>query len=315
MRSAQAGAQHPARGVLERVRRREQGSRVEVALQRLAAHERSHAVERHAPIDAERLEGQLGERRVEVGSADGDVDARHAERCERLEHARGVRQPEGAVGGLVVQTSPGVEELDDLRARADLFAQVPDAHLGELLEQGMRGVGFGLQEGAEDVVLLAACALNGVRGERERRAAEADQRHARLATDQPDRVRHERRNLLGGRYAQRLDGGAASHRRRQHRPGAEVELQPHGGQRRHDVREQDGGVETVATDRLQRHLCRQFGRARQLPEGVLLLQRAVLGQMTARLPHDPDGRHRGVLPLHGAEEQAHGWSSPSGVKR
>ena len=59
-------------------------------------------------------------------------------------------------------------------------------------------------------------------------------------------------------------------------------------QRRHDVAEEDRGVEFETPQRLQGHLRRQVRRARQRLEVDLGAQRPVLGQVAPRLTHDPD---------------------------
>src|SRR5439155_25766882 len=72
------------------------------------------------------------------------------------------------------------------------------------------------------------------------------------------------------------------------RPGVELDRNAHGHERDQDVREENRGVEGEAFDRLRGHLRAQFWRAADLEEGVLLTDRAVLGQVAAGLQHDPD---------------------------
>src|SRR5262249_26271915 len=61
-----------------------------------------------------------------------------------------------------------------------------------------------------------------------------------------------------------------------------------------DVREDDRRVDAQASDRLHGHLGGQIRRLAELEEGDLLPDRAVLRQVTAGLPHQPDrcGIHR-----------------------
>src|SRR6266581_442169 len=59
-------------------------------------------------------------------------------------------------------------------------------------------------------------------------------------------------------------------------------------ERQQDVGEQDGGVDGEATDRLERDLGGEVGRVTQLEQRVLLAQRAIFREVTARLAHEPD---------------------------
>ena len=69
-----------------------------------------------------------------------------------------------------------------------------------------------------------------------------------------------------------------------------LHLDAHAEDWRHDVREEDGGIDAVAAHRLQRHLRAQLSRARDLEEAVALPQRPVFRQRSTRLPHEPHGR-------------------------
>ena len=75
------------------------------------------------------------------------------------------------------------------------------------------------------------------------------------------------------------------------RCGAEGQLDAHRHQRRQNVREDDGGVEPEAADRLQRHLGGDLGRAAHGQEVTgLLSDLAVLGQVASGLAHHPHRR-------------------------
>jgi hypothetical protein len=56
------------------------------------------------------------------------------------------------------------------------------------------------------------------------------------------------------------------------------------------VREQNGGIQVEAPQRLQGDIPGQFGRPHQVQETVLFAQSAVFGQVTPGLPHYPDRR-------------------------
>jgi hypothetical protein len=88
-------------------------------------------------------------------------------------------------------------------------------------------------------------------------------------------------------------GRRRAERLRHDRAGArhDVEVDADRLERHDDVGEEDGGVDAVAADRLQRDLGDEVGRRAGVEHLVALAQRAVLGQRAAGLPHEP---HRGV---------------------
>ena len=72
-----------------------------------------------------------------------------------------------------------------------------------------------------------------------------------------------------------------------------------------DVAEDDGGVEAEAADGLQRDFRRLRRVVAERQEiGRRGAQFAVLGQITAGLPHEPDGRAREGLSIENAHEPA-----------
>ena len=85
---------------------------------------------------------------------------------------------------------------------------------------------------------------------------------------EPDRLEHRRRTPRRDRDAQPLDVRERPDRPLDHRADAldELDVDSHAEDRGHDVREQHGGVDVVAPDRLQGHLGAELGRARELEE-------------------------------------------------
>jgi hypothetical protein len=80
-------------------------------------------------------------------------------------------------------------------------------------------------------------------------------------------------------------------RRRQKRPFAGLEAQLLAERVRHDqdIGEQDCAVEAEAPDRLERDLGRGVGIEDELEKAALSRpERAILGQIASRLPHQPD---------------------------
>jgi hypothetical protein len=140
---------------------------------------------------------------------------------------------------------------------------------------------------------LRSAALDQVREERERRAAEADQGHAvgQRATDRADGLEDERDVRFGLEDAQGVDAALVTDRLGQARAGvADRDLGPHAGDGDEDVAEQDGRVDAEPLDRLQRDLGGEVRPAAQLHEPDPGPHRLVLGHVAARLAHDPDGR-------------------------
>ena len=134
--------------------------------------------------------------------------------------------------------------------------------------------------------LARRLAFDEVAGDRERPAAEADDGllGRELGAHDANRLEQRRERLVGLGHAQPLDVGQRADRLGDHRADAldELDVEPHAEHRGHDVREHHGRVDAVAAHGLQRHLGAELGRVRDLPERVLLADRAVLGQRPAR---------------------------------
>src|SRR5439155_1493284 len=108
------------------------------------------------------------------------------------------------------------------------------------------------------------------------------------------------RYSAGERYPAQLSNSCrarerAHGRRVPERPGdprpftrGERQAQSQRLERQQDVGEQDGGVDGEAADRLKRDLGGEVRRVAQLEQRVLLAQGAVLGEVAARLAHEPN---------------------------
>ncbi len=272
-RTAAGAAQDVERGELRPLPRAEQDGGLEIPLNRtLLPHHRPGVVERDPPVDAER--GAAGLRHLGEQlrrRAGAEVDRRHA--CG-LEHARRVRRHELPVVGDRKDADPGVEELDRVGARGRRRGDVAGELLREPLHQRMPGGGLAVHErlGADEVA--APSTFDEVAGNRERGAAEADERTLRL-----ELVAHEahgfedrRRPLLGVHDPQPLDRGGRVDPLLHHRPDAldELDVDTHAEDRGHDVGEEHGGVDAVPAHRLQRHLGAELRRPGDVEEAVPL---------------------------------------------
>jgi hypothetical protein len=117
-----------------------------------------------------------------------------------------------------------------MRAGSHLGAQVGRHRLGEETAEPMPARGLLVHEPLGAEIVLRGPALDRVGGERERRAAETDQRNAplELAPQQPDRLEHMSERL-GLERRQARDIGRRPDRIGNRRSLAldEVELEPH----------------------------------------------------------------------------------------
>ncbi len=211
------------------------------------------------------------------------------------------------VVGRRERADPRVEQLHDVGARTRLRRDVRGEAVGELVHQRAPHAGLAVHERLHGRELARRLTLDEVAGDGEGAAAEADHRllGLELAAHDADRLEHRRERLLRIGDLQALDVGERAYRLADHRADAfdEIDVDAHAEHRRHDVREHDGRVDAVPAHRLQRHLGTQLRRVRDVPEGVLLAHRAVLGQRAARLPHEPDGRVLDRLAAGGADEK------------
>ena len=146
-----------------------------------------------------------------------------------------------------------------------------------------------------------------VRGEREGRAAEADQGRAVREAGSHEAQSLAHAGQLHARIgdAQLFDVATLADRMRQDRTTlVEHEREPHRLQRQEDVTEHDGGVDVEAPHRLQRYFGGELGVAHQLEEATGLgSNRVVLGQIPPGLTHQPDRRPRQGLTPQRAQEQ------------
>jgi hypothetical protein len=228
------------------------------------------------------------------------VRHRYAGVGQRLEHPGAVRLHICSVVGQRERPGPRVEHLDGIHARIDLHFQECGGEPGQCRHQGVPGVGRAEHHRLCALVVPAGPSLDEVGRQRERSARETDQRDvAQLTHQQPDRI-GDRRNLFGLKGFDRRDVGCGADRVLDHRTdvGHDVQADARSPQRHDDVGEQDGGVDAVPAHRLQGDLGDQLGVEAGLHHRVLGAQLPVLGQRSARLPHEP---HRNPARLTAAD--------------
>ncbi|MDF2573538.1 MAG: hypothetical protein K0S05_450 [Agromyces sp.] len=197
-----------------------------------------------------------------------------------------------------------------------LRAQEAPGELGRPVHERAPRARVGVHERAGREVVLRGSALGEVRGERERRAREADERRrgartvvglVELGDRALDRLgdgsgclvepcRIDARQLGDGRGIRvpPAEDGTAT--------GLDLDVDADELQRHHDVAEEDAGIDRVAAHRLQRDLARHRGVEAGVEHPRADAEVAVLGQRPARLAHEPHGSRVAPLSSVGADE-------------
>ena len=204
-----------------------------------------------------------------------------------------VRQHVRAVVGGREAADPAVEELHGVGAGVDLRVEVGRDRAPEALHQRAPRARVAQHERLGARVEARAAALDQVGGEGEGRAGEADQRDRRRQRGpRPSDGFGDVCERAGLHLAQAVDVGPGAHGVPDRGTVAARELEPraHRLEDEQDVGEDDGRVDAEPHGRLDRHRGGEVRRAAQLQEARLLADRPVLGQVAARLPHEPDRR-------------------------
>jgi hypothetical protein len=221
---------------------------------------------------------------------------------------RHVMQGELAILRAREYAAPGVEQHHGLGAGGDLRIQIQDRGLREQPEQPMEVRRGFVHHALDDREALAAAALHHVRTDRPGTAGEADERNAagQLAPDQRNRVDHVAELARGIGDAELVDirGGPDGPGKFRTLSGLEVQTEIHRMGDGQNIREQNGGIERIPIDRLQRHFAGEIGIGAQREEiSGPRTRRAVLGQISSRLAHEPDRPARCRLPEQGPKQQ------------
>ena len=199
----------PPRGVGEdraRIRRndierRKTHCRIEVALDATIADPRPCLGEADPPVNAHDLARRVREKRKELGISGRERDPWNA--AHLREHASRVRQHRAGVivGGQ--RTRPRIEQLDHIDAGIDLRAQVTAENVREDRHEPIPQQRIAEEESLRAREVTRGPALDEVRGERERRTREADQRdlHRQRASQLADRGEEVGRRIFSGNHA------------------------------------------------------------------------------------------------------------------
>ena len=137
-------------------------------------------------------------------------------------------------------------------------------------------------------------AFDRVRGQREWRAGEADERDAspKSPLDLPNRLQHVGKRFARIKSSDPIEVCLAAQRAVNRRTFAvnEVERDAHRFEWQQQIGKQDRGVHLDAANGLERDFGGEIGGTAEVEEGVPLAQRAIFAHVSARLAHEPDWR-------------------------
>ena len=314
MRCAEVG-QHARHFDVDLRWRREQHVRVDVALQRLAvgpfADQGAGTGEVHRPVESEHVAIQCAHGVQPQPAALGEHQSRHrltigAVAFQLRQHARGVGQAELVKGRIGQHAAPAVENHHGLRTGIDLRIEVGRHGVGVDGQDLVHQVRAAVEQRLDLPVIAGTRALDHVAGQRPRTARKADQRHAAIerAANRRHRVEHVLELVHVGHF-ECLDGRLVAQRSRKTRTfaGFERQAQAHGVGHGQDVGKQDGGIERVAGQGLQRDLGRVVDIGCQPHEAACPGARGdVLRQVAPGLAHQPDRGVRSRLAKAGTKE-------------
>ena len=179
----------PSRGALQHVvragqhplDRSEQQGRIEVALHgAIQSDALPGLVERHAPVNPDHVTPGRRHRFEQGRGAGTEVEHGRTGCGDRLQDARGVWPGELPVVGRRERANPGIEDLNRLRARFHLRDEVVSDDGRERAAQPVPRLRLTVHQRLRLRVVARRSPFDGVRRQRERRAAEADQRDSVL---------------------------------------------------------------------------------------------------------------------------------------
>ncbi len=204
--------------------------------------------------------------------------------------------------------APGIEQHNGLGAGGNLSVQIQCDAARQQIQQFVECRRFAVKQTFDQSEFLAGAALDHVTGQRPGAAGETDERHAagEFAADQAHRIQHVAQFRFRVGHCQFRHCGGIPHRPFEGRAFAfhEMQAQTHGRGDGEDVGEQNRRVQRKAIDGLQRDFAGQFRCAHELDETAGAgTGFAVLGEVAARLAHDPYGRARRGFAQERTQEQ------------
>ena len=287
----------------------EQHHGVNVALQgHPVGHKGTRGAQVGGPVQAHHIGTAGGDAFEPLAAALGEHDAGHALplvlALKAFHHAARVGQTEGLEGAIGQHPTPTVEHHHRLRAGIDLRIEVLRDRLRIDLQDAVHQVGAAVHEALHMAIVVAAGPLDHVAGQGPGAAGKTDQRHAAAPigqcqdlADGGHRVEHIAQLVHVG-HRQTGHIGLLTHRLGKPRAfaGRKAQAQAHGVGHRENVGEQDGRVQRIAVQRLQRDLGGEVGAGGQAHEAAgPCTGGVVFGQIAAGLAHQPHRRVVGGL--------------------
>ena len=269
-------------------------------------------IERDAPVHADRVAAGVAHRRQELAGPHAEVDRGHR---EVREHPRRPRLHRPLVVARRERPRPRVEQLHRLCTGLDLREQVGARDRRERIHQRRPRGGVVVHQRLRPDVVARRAALDQVARERERRAGEPDQRDRELLAQEADRLGDVGLVHVGLERAEPRDAGRVPDRLVDDRTDARLDPDgdPDRRDRHHDVGEHDRRVQRHPPEGLQGELDGELRLADRLEDVPVTAELPVLGQVPARLAHEPDrGAVDGLAPERAKESVVHGPKDTDG---
>ena len=284
------------------LRRCKQHRRIHIALQRHPVADPTTGIAQiRRPIQTHGITAARGNVFQPLTATLGKDDARHdtpvALADQALHDARHVGQRKLQIGRLGQHAAPGIEHHHRLGPGLDLRVEIVRHRrrrdIQDVVEQvrptvqHLLGLGIG----------IAATTLDHVARQGKRATRETNERHRTIerAADLAHRIDDIAQMIVRIRRGQIANLPLTTQRSLKAWPlaGGKIQAQPHGIGDGQDVRKQNGRIQVVTGQRLQRHLA---GHVRALAEREEIPgpgpRRTIFRQIAARLAHQPQ---RGVI--------------------
>ena len=270
--------------------------RVEVALHHeLRPHPYASVENRRPPVETDDRRAGGEHLLQQVVAADAKVDAGSVgmKSLQLTEDRARVGQYEAFVVECAEGARPGIEQLERTRPVAELAADGRHRVLHQSPHQRMPQHWISVHELFGVLVGAAGATLDQVAGDGERRTGECQQRY--LAGKGSDQLSNgfEHVGSVGFRFELPKSSQVRLTTKRSgaDRAGAgcDIDTEPDGMGRDHDVAVQHRRVDAIASDRLHCQLGGQFGHLDGVENASLAAQCSVLGQAAAGLTHEPHG--------------------------
>jgi carboxymethylenebutenolidase len=284
----------------------EEQNGIEIALHRALMTEASPAiVERDTPVEPDHVGSSLFHGGQERGAVGAEINDGRASFLQLPHHAGDVGEHVAAIVFHAEASDPTVENLNHVGAGAHLLGGVGRGDDNQFAHQRLPVGGRVVHHFLGVDVVARASAFDHVAGEGERSATKADHGNAvgKMLCDQAHRFGDIAE--IGGTVGAQvrdvllvtnglLDDGALAR--------GKMKRKTHDFKGQQEVGEDDGGIDAEDFGSRDGDLGGERGLLADLEEGMLLADRTVLGHVSSRLTHEPDGSAVDGLGLAGANK-------------